>query len=52
MMPLPKFKELLGEEGLSMSDEEVEKAQQALYQLAEIAFDFWQTEHGFDIDHL
>ena len=46
MIPLPKFKELLGPEYSTMTDEEVKEAREAIYQLAEIAFDFWQQEKG------
>ncbi len=41
MIPLPKFKELLEPD---TTDQEAEEVRQALYALAEIAFDFWQQE--------
>jgi hypothetical protein len=46
MIPLPKFKELLGPEAIAMTDEEVGMARETIYQLVEIAFDFWQQENG------
>ena len=41
MISLSQFKELTDSEGLSLTDEEAEKAREVLYQLLEIAFDFW-----------
>lgn len=44
MIPLPKFKDLLGPEAAAMTEEEIRDARAAIYQLVEIAFDFWQQE--------
>lgn len=41
MIPLSKFKELTEAEGLQLTDEEAEEARENIYQLLEIAFDFW-----------
>ena len=46
MIPLPKFKELIGSDSTTMTDEEVKEVREAIYQLVEIAFDFWQQEKG------
>lgn len=42
MITLPKIRELIGPDNTEMTDDEVETIRQNLYQLAEIAFDFWQ----------
>lgn len=44
MITLPKFRELIGSDNTEMTDDEVEAVRQSIYQLAEIAFDFWQQE--------
>ncbi len=44
MMSLDDFKTSLGEYGKRFTDEELEKLQQDMYQLADIAFDVWLQE--------
>lgn len=54
MISLPKFKELLGEEAQSLTDEEVEHIRDTQYQFARLAFYKWEVEKGlskvFDIN--
>lgn len=47
MISLSKFKELLGEETINLTDEEIDKIRQAQYQFAELAFEFWQKENHY-----
>jgi hypothetical protein len=44
MMPLSKYKSLLGEEGQSMTDEELLASEEAVYQFSGMAFILWQNE--------
>ncbi len=46
MIPLPKFKELLGQEAHGLTDEEIEQIRDAQYQLAELAFGVWAKNKG------
>ena len=48
MIPLPKFRELIGSESAHMTDEEVSEIRGTIYGLIEIAFDFWQQEKQCD----
>ena len=41
MIPLDKYKKLLGETGESMTDEEIKKVRDLQYQLVDILFDSW-----------
>jgi hypothetical protein len=41
MISLEEFKELTEQDGVQLSDEEAEEARETIYQLLEIAFDFW-----------
>lgn len=41
MIPLPKFKELLGYEAIDMMDEEIEKLRDHQYAWANLIFDDW-----------
>lgn len=43
-MPLSKYKSLLGEEGQSMTDEELLASEEAVYQFSGMAFILWQNE--------
>ena len=45
MVPTTKFKELLGEYGKALSDEEAETIRRDMYALAGIAFDFWEKDN-------
>jgi hypothetical protein len=44
MISLVEFKKLLGEQALSMSDEDVENLRKAQYELAYILFDKWNKD--------
>ncbi len=46
MIPLTKFKQLLGEYGKALADDEIEKIRQDMYVLADISFDFWEKDHN------
>ena len=49
MISLSKFKELLGEEGKDLTDEEIEAIRQAQYQFAELAFEaVWIKENNLE----
>ncbi len=41
MISTEKFRELLGEYGTSLSNQEVEEIRDAQYQMAELAFEEW-----------
>ncbi len=45
MISISKFKELLGQEGFTMADQEVEDLLEVQYYLANITFDIWQKEN-------
>lgn len=49
MIPLPKYKSLLGEEGQSMTEEELLASEEAVYQFAEIAFALWAKQKNTSI---
>lgn len=44
MIPLTKFKQLLGDYGKALPDAEIEKIRQDMYVLADISFDFWEQD--------
>ncbi len=44
VIPLIKFKQLLGDYGKLLSDAEIEKIRQDMYILSGISFDFWETD--------
>lgn len=46
MIPLTKFKQLLGGYGKALADDEIEKIRQDMYVLADISFDFWEKDKG------
>ncbi len=46
MIPLTKFKQLLGDYGKALPDAEIEKIRQDMYVLADISFDFWEKDKG------
>lgn len=41
MINLNKFKDLLGEEGKNLSEEEIELLKEAQYKLSKVVFDKW-----------
>lgn len=41
MVPLPKFKELLGDEATNMTDKEIEKLRDHQYAWSNLIFDDW-----------
>lgn len=46
MISLAKFKELLGDEAIGLTDEEIEEIRDAQYKFARLAFDKWAQEKG------
>jgi len=46
MIPITKFKELLGDEAKDMSDEEIEELRSCQYAWAEFIFDDWAEKKG------
>lgn len=44
MITLTKFKKLLGHAGSELSDEETELIRMQMYQIADMAFDFWKKK--------
>jgi len=44
MIPLPKFKQILGDVAKNLSDEEIEKIRDAQRDLAEVVFEQWFKE--------
>lgn len=46
MISLDKFKELLGDEAIGLTDEEIEEIMDAQYKFARLAFDKWAQEKG------
>lgn len=49
MVPLAKFKELLGYEAKGMTDEEIEKIRDAQYGFARLAFEKWAKEKNLKV---
>jgi len=44
MLPLSKYKKLLGEDVKGMSDEEIRQLRDAQYRAARLAFEKWKKE--------
>lgn len=44
MIPLQKFKDVLGEEGKDLTEEEILKLKDQMEKLAEVLFDMWLRE--------
>lgn len=48
MIALHKFRTLLGSEAIGLSDEQLERIQADMYQLANLAFDKWVKDKGLE----
>ena len=46
MIPIPKFKELLGDEAKNMTDKEIEELRNAQYAWASLIFEDWAEKKG------
>ena len=46
MIPLPKFKELLGDEAINMTDKKIEELRDAQYAWASLIFEDWAEKKG------
>lgn len=46
MIPLSKFKELIGQNGQTLTDEQLEIIRRDMYVLTDMAFDFWEQDRG------
>ncbi len=46
MISLEKFRELLGEDAVGLTDKEIEEIRDAQYKIARLAFDKWAREKG------
>ncbi|MFA5029894.1 MAG: hypothetical protein WC518_04165 [Patescibacteria group bacterium] len=46
MISLMKFKELLGEEAIGLTDKEIDEIRQAQHQFALLAFEEWAQKKG------
>ena len=46
MIPVDKFRDLLGKEAKGMTDKEIEKVRDLEYQVADAVFDLWLRERN------